>query len=425
MPVPPVVPRLCALLSLLALPLAALAQQEIPSRRVVEVGEGVYAATGYASNNMGFVVTGDGVVVIDTGMSPALGREFLADIRRVTDAPLRYVVLTHYHYDHTDGASAFQGPGVQFVAQENLVRNLRLLKPLERVNQGVLGTVAEAPEVLPDVTYADTLTLTVGGREIRLHHVLGETDDASLVHVPDAGVLFIGDLNNTNLGSPVMPEGFADGFVAAVDLIERLQPRVLVPGHGKLEATTLASLQALRTVTTWLMADVRRCVGEGLGLEQTMACVREPPAAASDPLVATFFRLSRETYVNRLHKNYTGYWGPNPVYFAPAPAAERSALLAELAGGNARLLERARRLIAEQRYQLALEVLEIVVTNEPANAAARAARAEAFAGLGRTTDGGWYRRAAYFNAARKERTPDGEPAPVPAEPPAAAGGARP
>lgn len=395
--------QLLALLAVTAWPLAAaLAQQEIPKRRVVEVADGVYAATGYASNNMGFVVTDEGVVVIDTGMSPELGREFLADIRRHTDRPIRYVVFTHYHYDHVDGASVFQGPGVQFVAQENLVTNLRDLKPLERVNQAVLGTVREAPTVLPDVTYRDTLTLAVGGWEIRLYHVLGETDDASLVHLPAEGVLFIGDLNNTNLGSPVMPEGYAEGFVAAVDLIERLKPRVLVAGHGSLENTTLASLQALRTVTTWLMGEVRRCAGEGLGLEQTMGCVRAPEAAAGDPLVDVYYRLSKETYVNRLHKNYTGYWTANPVYFAPVPAAERNAALAELAGGNERVVARARELVAAGRPQLALELLEIVVTNDPGHREARALRAQAFAALGRTTDGGWYRRAAYFNAARRE-----------------------
>jgi glyoxylase-like metal-dependent hydrolase (beta-lactamase superfamily II) len=403
MPLPAALRPALLATALALLAATASAQQEIPRRRVVEVAAGVYAATGYASNNMGFIDTPEGVVVIDTGMSPVLGREFLADIRRTTPRPIRYVIFTHYHYDHVDGASVFQAPGVQFVAQENLVRNLRDLKPLERVNQGVLGTVKEAPTVLPDLTYRDTLTLTVGGREIRLYHVLGETDDASLVHLPAEGVMYIGDLNNTNLGSPVMPEGYAEGFVSAVDLIERLKPGVLVAGHGALENTTLGSLVALRAVTTWLMGEVRRCVGEGLTLEQTMGCVRPPEAATGDAQVATWYRISKETYVNRLYKNYTGYWGSNPVYFAPVPAAERSAALAELAGGNDRLLARARDLVAADRYQLALELLEIVVATEPARRDARELRARAFAGLGRSTDGGWYRRAAYFTAAKREQ----------------------
>jgi glyoxylase-like metal-dependent hydrolase (beta-lactamase superfamily II) len=384
--------------------------QAMPPRQVVEVADGVYAATGYASNNMGFIVTSEGVVVIDTGMSPELGREFLADIRKRTDQPIRYVIFTHYHYDHVDGAVAFQQPGVQFVAQENLVTNLKTLKGLERINQTVLGSASEAPTVYPDITYRHTTTLTLGGKEIQLFHALGETDDATLVHLPQDRVVFIGDLNNANLGSPVMPEGYPEGFMAAVDLIASLAPTTLVPGHGRIQETTLQSLQALSAVTGWLMAAVRESVGEGNDLEATLASITMPDQFARDPLLAATFKAAREPYINRLFKNYTGYYGSNPVYFRPAPARERSALLAELAGGNARLLATATRLASEGRYQLALEILEIVTTNEPGNREARVAREQVFSALARTgKDLNWYHRAAYFNAARKERVLAGDP----------------
>lgn len=384
--------------------------QAMPPRGMVEVANGVYAATGYASNNMGFIVTSEGVVVIDTGMTPAIGREFLADIRRKTDQPIRYVIFTHYHYDHVDGASAFQGPGTQFVAQENLVGNLKTLKGLERVNQTVLGSASEAPAVYPDITYRESTTLTLGGREIQLFHAQGETNDATLVWLPQDRVVFIGDLNNANLGSPVMPEGYPEGLIAAVNLIGGLAPKTLVPGHGRIQETTLASLQALSAVTANLMAQVRESVGNGNDLEATMAAVTMPGEFRKDPLLAATFKACREPYVNRLFKNYTGYYGSNPVQFRPAPARERSALLAELAGGNARLLATATRLAGEGQYQLALEILDIVTTNEPGNRDARLAREQAFTALARSgKDLNWYHRAAYFNAARKEKALAGVP----------------
>jgi glyoxylase-like metal-dependent hydrolase (beta-lactamase superfamily II) len=404
--------------SLLTLSLSLLltgkaAAQPMPSRGMVEVGNGVYAATGYASNNMGFIVTSEGVVVIDTGMTPEIGREFLADIRSKTDQPIRYVIFTHYHYDHVDGASAFQGPGTQFVAQENLVSNLKTLKGLERINQTVLGSASEVPAVYPDITYRDSKTLTIGGREIQLFHALGETNDATLVWLPQDRVVFIGDLNNANLGSPVMPEGYPEGLMAAVALIEGLAPKTLVPGHGRIEETTLESLQALSTVTANLMAQVRESVGNGNDLEATLAAVAMPAEFSRDLLLTATFQACREPYVNRLFKNYTGYYGSNPVQFRPVPARERSALLAELAGGNARLLATATRLSGEGRYQLALEILDIVTTNEPGNREARLARERAFTALGRSgKDLNWYHRAAYFNAARKERALAGT-APIP------------
>ncbi len=198
----------CACIAAVNRPAAA---QSMPKRGVTEVADGVDAATGYASNNMGFIVTDDGVVVIDTGMTPELGAKFRADIRRYTDQPVRYVIFTHYHYDHTDGAAAFKAEGAKFIAQENFPWNLDNLKGLEHVNQTVLGEVREEPSTYPDITYKDTYTLQLGGREIRLYAARGETDDATLVYLPQDNVIFIGDLNNANLGSPVLPEGFADG----------------------------------------------------------------------------------------------------------------------------------------------------------------------------------------------------------------------
>jgi len=383
--------------------------QPMPSRQVVEVADGVYAATGYASNNMGFIVTSEGVVVVDTGMTPELGREFLADIRKHTEQPVRYVIYTHYHYDHVDGAVAFQQPGVQFIAQENLVGNMKMLKGLERVNQSVLGSPSEVPAVYPDITYRESKTLVLGGREIQLFHVLGETDDATLVHLPEERVLFIGDLNNANLGSPVLPEGFPEGFIAAVDLIERLGPETLIPGHGRIQDTTLAELQAMSTVTAWLMTAVRESVGSGNNLEQSLATITIPAQFEQDPLLAAAFAACREPYIKRLFKNYTGYYGSNPVQFRPAPASQRSALMAELAGGNAKLLVAARRLSGEGQYQLALELLEMVTMNEPDKVEAHLAKAEAFTALANSDlELTWYHRTAYSNAARKARALAGE-----------------
>lgn len=376
----------------------------MPKREIVEVADEVYAATGYASNNMGFIVTTEGVVVIDTGMTPELGQAFLDDIRRYTEQPVRYVIFTHYHYDHVDGASSFQGEGVEFIAQQELVWNLKNLKGLEHINQMVLGEVREAPTVYPDITYDEKYTLELGGRKINLYHAMGETSDATLVHLPAESVMFIGDLNNANLGSPVMPEGYADGFIDAVELIEALNPGVIVPGHGRIEDTTLQSLQAMSTVTAWLMAAVRESVAAGRNLEQTMAAITMPPQFAGNPLLADMFTACREPYINRLFKDYTGYYGSNPVAFRPAPAARRSALLAELAGGNAALLAKAQDLAGDGEHQLALELLDIVVTNEPGNAAALQQMADSYIAMAKSDkELNWYHQAAYFNAARKAR----------------------
>lgn len=381
----------------------AKAQQGLPARQTVEVGKGVYVATGFVSNNMGFIVTDQGVVVIDTGSSPDVGKAFLSEIRKATDRPIKYVIFTHYHYDHVDGAVAFKEEGTRFVAHENLPRNFNALRRLERVNRRGLGIETEAPAIYPDITYRDTLTLTVGKKEIRLIHIKAETDDATLVYVPEDKVLFIGDMNNQNLGSPVLPEGYPEGLVQAIDLIDELDVNVFVPGHGFMETTNMKSLEALKTVTTYLMSETKRHADDGLNLTETLAAVTMPEEFRRDEVLAKTFLACREPYINRLHKNYTGYYGRDPIMFAPASPKERGALIAELAGGNSKLLDMASRLLNEENFQLALETLDIVTTNEPENREARLLKEKAFMGLAGKTTHNWYRMVSYMNAARKEK----------------------
>ena len=152
------------------------------------------------------------------------------------------------------------------------------------------------------------------------------------------------------------------------------------------------------------MAAVRESVAAGRNLEETMAVITMPPQFAGDPLLAAMFTACREPYINRLFKNYTGYYGRNPVEFRPAPAAQRSALLAELAGGNAALLAKAQALAGDGEHQLALELLDMVVTNEPGNTVALQQMADSYIAMARSDkELNWYHQAAYFNAARKAR----------------------
>ncbi len=377
--------------------------QGLPSRDTIEIADGVYVGVGYVSNNMGFVVTDEGVLVIDTGMSPQLGREFLASIRKVTAKPIRYVVYTHYHYDHVAGAGAFRENDTVFIAHENLVKNFDTLKKLERVNQEALGTLVDAPLVYPDSTFRDRLTLEFGGKTIRLIHIKAETDDAVLVYLTQDRILFFGDMTNNNLGSPAMPEGYPEGLVEAIDLVDSLDVDIFVPGHGFMSNTGMDTLHAVKQVTRYLVKEIKDRVDEGLDLEETQAAVTMPAEFEGNALLEKTFLNSKEQYVNRLHRRYTGYFGKDPIRFSPAPKKERDRLFAEIAGGEEELLRVAGRLVEQQRYQLALEVLDIVTTNEPSNQSAHALKGQAFLGLARATRHNWHAMVVYMNAAKKEK----------------------
>src|SRR5438093_1089163 len=164
-----------------------------------QLAPGVYAYTTSGDPNCGAIVGPDGVLAIDVRATPALAREFIAEIRRMTNRPFRWLVLTHYHAVRTLGASAFN-------AQEIIGhRNMRALV-LERGRQDfesergrfprLFRAVEEVPGLtVPNVTFDRELTLHLGEREVRLLWLgRGHTEGDAAVWLPRERVLFAGDL---------------------------------------------------------------------------------------------------------------------------------------------------------------------------------------------------------------------------------------
>jgi glyoxylase-like metal-dependent hydrolase (beta-lactamase superfamily II) len=166
---------------------------------VKKIGDGVYAAVSpdrsKAGSNAGFVVGSNGVLVVDTFVDVAPARDLLAEIRKVTNLPIRFVVNTHYHLDHTGGNAVFADAGATILAQRNLrgwlrTENLKFFgatpKPEDKARVEAL--------VLPDETYTDAVDIYLGSRLVQVRYMLGHTGGDSVVIVPDANVVFGGDL---------------------------------------------------------------------------------------------------------------------------------------------------------------------------------------------------------------------------------------
>src|SRR5215472_16840563 len=172
---------------------------DAPDFTIKKLAEGVYAAVSpdgsKAGSNAGFIVGSNGVVVVDTFVSVAAARDLLAEIRKVTNLPIRFVINTHYHLDHTGGNAVFAEAGATIVAQRNLrgwlrTENLKFFganpKPEDKARVEAL--------VLPDEVYSDALDIYLGSRLIQVRYMLGHTGGDSVVIVPDANVVFGGDL---------------------------------------------------------------------------------------------------------------------------------------------------------------------------------------------------------------------------------------
>lgn len=171
---------------------------DTPDFTVKKIGDGVYAAVGAdggkAGSNAGFVIGSNGVVVIDTFEDVAPARDLLAEIRKVTSLPIRFVVNTHYHLDHTGGNAVFAQAGATIVAQRNLrgwlrTENLKFFRDPKPEQKAMVEALT-----LPDETYTDAVDIYLGARQVQVRYMLGHTGGDSVITVPDADVVFAGDL---------------------------------------------------------------------------------------------------------------------------------------------------------------------------------------------------------------------------------------
>ncbi|HTL06418.1 MAG TPA: MBL fold metallo-hydrolase [Gemmatimonadales bacterium] len=278
-----------------------------PAFTLRQLSTGIYAAidrAGRAGANAGFVIGDDGVVVVDSFQYPEAAESLLAQIRRLTPLPVRYVINTHYHIDHVAGNGVFQRAGARLVAQRNVLGWLRTenLKFLTAEQTQERALVESLP--LPDLLVDQSLTIRLGGRRLELRTLPGHTGGDLIIAVPDARVLFCGDL----LWHRVAP-GLSDATVSQwIETLAGLQQRPgaadyrYVPGQG--EVARLADLGELERYLQDLREEVGRSQRSGV---------------KGDALVAAVLPL--------LMAKYAG-WG----LFADAAPREIPLMAAELSG---------------------------------------------------------------------------------------------
>jgi glyoxylase-like metal-dependent hydrolase (beta-lactamase superfamily II) len=190
----------------------------------------VFTSDLYAQVTAGAIVTRDGAILVDTLPFPSEAREMAAFIARAAQSGVRYVILTHYHADHTYGAYLF--PQADVVAHE---RCRTLL--IEIGTQALEAAKIEAPELeevslrIPDITFEDgEISLLLGGQPVRLIHVPGHTEDSVMVYVEEDRVLFAAD---TVMPVPSIVDGDMDTFRASLRRVVELPVENLVQGHGE------------------------------------------------------------------------------------------------------------------------------------------------------------------------------------------------
>ena len=227
------------------------------------LGHNVYAAIddakGDSGANAGFVIGDDGVAVIDTFEHPEAAKEMLAEIRKLTQLPIKFVVNTHYHVDHVAGNSLFQQNGAVVFAQRNVrawihTENLKFfgkdIKAEERKMVETLGA--------PDAVYDSGVTLFLGSRRIDVRVFPGHTGGDSVVFIPDANVVFTGDLFWRNT-LPNLIDATTSAWIPSLNSITEAAPTATyVPGHG--DVGNADDVKAFRDYLTFLREQVTPAV---------------------------------------------------------------------------------------------------------------------------------------------------------------------
>jgi cyclase len=230
-----------------------------------KIGDGVWAAIvhdeGKAGGNAGFVVGDGGVLVIDTFQDPEPAAGLLAEIRKITKLPIRFVVNTHYHLDHVNGNDVFAAVGAVLISHKNArgwirTENIKMIDPpVTPEKKARVQSIA-----LPTLVYDTSVDLYLGSRRVNVRYYPGHTGGDSVVSVPDAHVVFCGDLlwkdHIPNLIDASTPQ-----WIQTLDALRKdYGESTWVPGHGG-----VANAADIATFKKYLV-DLRAIVREASGL---------------------------------------------------------------------------------------------------------------------------------------------------------------
>ncbi len=315
---------------------------------IVKVADGVFAAIGKPGvfSNGAFIVNKEDVVVVDTHLRPSWARDLIAEIRKLTDKPVRYVVDTHWHPDHVQGNQAYVsvfGPAVEYLAQHN-TREDMIRKAIPTVQEQLTKDVPEGiqrlekalaegkdprgtpltPETraqserqlafqksyleelkqiqitLPTLTFERSLILHKPDRAIHVYYFgKGHTRGDVVVFLPKEKVLITGDL--LTAGIPFMRDAYPSQWIGVLESLHKLDWDRVIPGHGGVQQGK-GQLEKLIAYMKDMVAAVKDAVAKGMSLEDAKKSIDLGKHAGNFP----GFQQSNQSAIERTWAELTG-----------------------------------------------------------------------------------------------------------------------
>jgi glyoxylase-like metal-dependent hydrolase (beta-lactamase superfamily II) len=245
------------------------------------IGPDLYAFTAEGDPNSGVIVGDNGVMVIDAQATPVMARQVIDRVAEITDKPIKYVLLTHYHAVRVLGASAYAGA-------EILASEATRALIVERGKADMDSEIGRFPRLFravesipgltwPSVTFPDQMSVWLGRREVRIMHIgRGHTAGDVVAFVPDANVVFSGDLVEYHSACYCGDAHFTD-WPATLDRLAEFSAKALLPGRGaalKTPKQVADGIALTEDFLTTLYGTVTESVGKGRSLKETYDAAR-------------------------------------------------------------------------------------------------------------------------------------------------------
>ena len=357
-------------------------------REVIKVTDGVWVAVGFSNANSVLIQGEGGSIVVDTTSDVEDARQVKAAFATLVTTPVRAIIYTHAHPDHTGGASVFAGndhpeiiahrlfvdrvPDVGRAGRDGGDQFGSTLPDALFINAGTGMEFGRSPApagfLPPTRTFSEArLDLTIAGVRLQLLHTPGETRENIAVWLPDKGVLLPGDdfykafpTLYAIRGARLRP---IDQWIASLGLMIDIGASYLVPGHTRPvlgSANVRTALTAYRDGIKSLVDQTLEGMKKGERPDELVQHVKLPPALANSPYLQEFYGTVAWS-VRAIYAEYAGWFDGNPAKLFPLLEKDRAARIIELAGGRDQVLSKARRALADRDFQWAAELSDYIL----------------------------------------------------------------
>jgi glyoxylase-like metal-dependent hydrolase (beta-lactamase superfamily II) len=247
---------------------------------VKQIASDLYFFFDFNGSNTVFLVTDEGVLLIDARTHPRDGQDLLDRIRKITDKPVKWVINSHFHGDHHFGNAPFKAAGATFVAQKETARIMQQVQPKEMARRidGFKRRGLDPNEVkliLPDVTFDNQMTIRLGGRDVRLMYFgPGQQAGDTFVLFPHARALFTpGAFGKRSMPNMAFTTS-VDNWIKLLDQVAEMDVDKILPAHGDVAAR--ADVKELSAMLADEYATVKQAVEKGLNVDEAIKTLTFP-----------------------------------------------------------------------------------------------------------------------------------------------------